>query len=73
MSFKENNKLFLPAECGVVKNRAIAKKRKKDKEEELEELEEYCGYYFSFVAGYTSGGIPYGTIWNGDDEDEDEF
>ena len=47
-------------------NKALSKKRKRDGEGE-DELE-YCDDNFSFVAGYTAGGAPYGISW-----EEDKF
>ncbi len=28
---------------------------------------------FSFIAGYTSGGFPYGNMWEGNDEELEEM
>lgn len=41
----------------------MKKKKKKKKSELLPEQEEYYDADFAFIAGYTSGGAPYGTRW----------
>lgn len=45
------------------------KKKKEDKEKNESNVFE-SNEYFSFIAGYTSGGVPFGTIW---EEQDDEF
>lgn len=45
-------------------------KRKEDEELKNIGLSD-CDETFSFIAGYTSGGVPYGTLW--DEETEEEF
>lgn len=54
----------------VEENRAInkgaAKSRKKEEKEE--ECFADSDEYFSFIAGYTSGGVPYGTTWEEEEE-----
>ena len=44
-------------------------KRKKAKEREDEMLSEDADGRFAFIAGYTSGGMPYGITWEEIDED----
>ena len=37
--------------------------KEKKKREKYETIYEDCDDRFAFIAGYTSGGVPYGTTW----------
>jgi len=49
------------AEERIGTSRALAKQRKKQAEAEPDFDD--CDEHFSFIAGYTSGGAPYGVTW----------
>jgi len=49
------------AEERIATSRALAKQRKEQAEAELDF--DYCDEHCSFIAGYTSGGVPYGVTW----------
>lgn len=53
--------------CSVIQ-RSLAKKRKAE-EKDLFEFTEDQDEYFSYIAGYTSGGAAYGTPWESDMDD----
>ncbi len=60
----------------IVEAKAEAGRRKKEKEREAEELEEYgqlhgSDEYYAFIAGFTSGGAPFGVTWEEVEEIED--
>lgn len=52
------------SEENVGLNKALLRKRKEEREKEFE----YSDENFSFIAGYTAGGFPYGTTWEEEDE-----
>lgn len=49
------------AEDERLKQRRLEKEKKK--REKYETIYEDCDDRFAFIAGYTSGGVPYGTTW----------
>lgn len=56
------------------KERKKEKEKEKEKEEEEEKLESYCSLrdtYFYYIAGYTSGGVPFGITWEEYEEYEE--
>ena len=55
-------------EASKEKARAVANKKRKDKL--LAELHEDLDDDFSFIAGYTANGVPYGITWEESDDDE---
>lgn len=57
-------------EVGMDKNTKKIKRRKK---QNIQDYEIEQDENFSFIAGYTSGGFPYGNTWEeSDDEHNDE-
>jgi len=52
-------------------NNTTAKRRKAEKKaaKEMALFDDYSDDHFSFIAGYTSGGAPYGVTWEDSGED----
>lgn len=49
------------SEEGRLRKKRLQKEKKQ--REQYESLYEDCDDHFAFIAGYTSGGVPYGTTW----------
>ncbi len=59
----------------TIENNATARKKANLKKEpaELNELYSDSDETFAYIAGYTSGGVPYGVTWDETNEKPDDF